>query len=196
MSDKVTDIAMEKLKEDESFKKALEVFESAQDKSQKLVEKLMDVIMKELPDITDHNASIQDSRVAYMTAKLAAAKALISLASFSYQQDDFIKALDNAHNCVYNELIPMLMDKEPCGQCEECKNGNKSQCLQPKVREEYCESRFLPMLCGSLIEYDAWSEVLFNNIPSDKRDVDVLKDMNEEFQNKQIKKKGKPKSKK
>jgi len=195
MEDKTLDMAIEKLREDEDFQKALKMYQDMEEKSSETA----NIISKQIIDILDlqnPKQTIEESRRNMVIAKMTAAKVLATLSSFSYEEKDFMASLQNARECVQKELVPMLMHQEPCGQCEACKNGHSNRCINPKIRSAYCESRFLPLLSNALIEYDAWSEVLYSAIPSDKKDVDVLQDINDKFQNetKQVvkKRRGRP----
>jgi hypothetical protein len=182
MDQKMTDMAIEKLKADKDFQNALKKYEEAeslsQEKSAEMAKQLVEML-----HLDDAKQTIEDSRFNLLVAKMTAAKLLATMASFSYVEKDFMESLMNARKCVQEELVPMLMQKEPCGECEACKNGHPDRCIRPKVREAYCESRFLPLLSDALIEYDAWSEILYNNIPHDKRDIDILKDIDDKFNN-------------
>lgn len=185
---------MEMLNKDEDFQNALKKYEEAEKQSSEKANELSMKIIESF-SLQDINQTIENSRFNLLMAKMTAAKMLATLSSFSYEEKDFMDSLVRARECVQKEIVPTLMDVQPCGECEECKNGNKDKCLRPIVRSEYCESRFLPLLADALIEYDAWSEILYNHIPQEKRDIDVLKDMNEEFQdsiNIKHKKKGRP----
>lgn len=193
MNDQIMENVMQKLKEDPDFKKAIEKYQNIDNISQKKALEIADKLVADL-HLIDEDISIEEARDNIMIAKLSAAKALTALASFSYEEKDFMDAIDLSRHCVQNELVPMLMQEEPCGECENCRNGNPNLCIRPKVRESHVESRFLPLLAESLIEYDAWNEVLYNQIPQDKRDEDVLKDINDDFQNQIIRpKKGRKK---
>lgn len=180
MDQSITDKAIEKLRQDKDFQKALSKYEEAeklsQEHSARIAKDIVDILHLE-----DQKQTIEESRFNLIVAKMTAAKLLATLSSFSYIEKDFMDSLMNARKLVQEELIPMLMQKEPCGECEACKNGHQDRCIRPKVREAYCESRFLPLLSDALIEYDAWSEILYNNIPTDKRDIDILQDINDEF---------------
>ena len=194
MEQKAVDMAMQKLREDPDFKKALEKYEEAEKLSQEysaqLAKQLIDIL-----HLDNKQQTIEEARYNLVVAKMSAAKLLATISSFSYIEKDFMDSLIRARQCVQDELIPMLIQQEPCGECESCKNGHPEQCIRPHVRDEYCESRFLPLLSDALIEYDAWSEILYNNIPADKKDSDVLQDLTDDFNNEinQLKiKKGNP----
>lgn len=194
MDQSITDKAIEKLRQDKDFQNALSKYEEAE----KLAQEHSARIAKDIVDILhleDQKQTIEESRFNLIVAKMTAAKLLATLSSFSYIEKDFMDSLINARKLVQDELVPMLMQKEPCGECEACKNGHPDRCIRPKVREAYCESRFLPLLSDALIEYDAWSEILYNNIPTDKRDIDILQDINDDFQdtiNQTKKRRGRP----
>ena len=182
MDQNITDKAIEKLREDKDFQNALSKYEEAENRSQEYSAKITKDIV-EILHLEDSKQTIEDARFNLIIARMTAAKLLATLSSFSYIEQDFMDALTSARKLVQDELVPMLIQAEPCGECEACKNGHPDRCIKPHVREKYCESRFLPLLSDALIEYDAWSEILYNNIPSDKRDVDVLQDINDDFQN-------------
>ena len=182
MDQNITDKAIEKLREDKDFQNALSKYEEAEERSQEYSAKIAKDIV-EILHLEDSKQTIEDARFNLIIARMTAAKLLAILSSFSYIEQDFMDALTSARKLVQDELVPMLMQVEPCGECEACKNGHPDRCIRPHVREKYCESRFLPLLSDALIEYDAWSEILYNNIPSDKRDIDVLQDINDDFQN-------------
>lgn len=191
--------AIEKLREDPNFQAALKKFEEMDVKSQEYAEKLSNDIV-DLLGLNKQELTIDEARDNLLVARMTAAKVLATLSSFNYEEEEFINAITKARKCVTDELVPMLANAQPCGQCENCKNGHPDQCLNPQVRLDYTESRFLPLLSESLIEYDAWNEILYRAIPADETDADVLKDINPEFQiktNPPVKKKhGRPKKNK
>ena len=191
MEDQILAKIMTKLQEDPDFKNAITKYKLADDTSQKYALEIADKLVKDL-DLMNEDQTIENARFNLMIAKMSAVKVLAALASFSYEEKDFMDAIEMSRQCVQEEIVPLLMQQEPCGECENCKNGKPNLCIQPKVRETHIESRFLPLLSEALIEYDAWNETLYNNIPADKRDEDVLQDINDEFQNSIIRaKKGK-----
>lgn len=195
----IEDEAMKKLEEDEHFQKALAQFKEADNKSTEYSQSMAEQIVKML-DLGNQKLTIEQARLNHLTAKLAAAKLLATLSSFNYDETDFNRMIHKANDVVVNELMPMLLDRQPCGECDECKNGHPEKCLNPIIRNELVESRFLPLLAESMIRYDAWSEILYRNIPSELKDEDVLDDINDKFHNavngSNKKRPGRPKKKK
>lgn len=194
MDQSITDKAIEKLREDKDFQNALNKYEEAERLAQEYSANFAKEIVSIL-HLEDSKQTIENARFNLIVAKMTAAKLLATLSSFSYLEKDFMEALINARKLIQDEIVPTLMQKEPCGECEACKNGHPELCIKPNVRESYCESRFLPLLSDALIEYDAWSEILYNSIPADKRDSDILKDIDDEFHdavNQPKKKRGRP----
>ncbi len=194
MDQSLADKAMEQLRQDKDFQNALSKNEEAEKKSQEYSANIAKDLIAIL-HLEDQKQTIEDARFNLIIAKMTAAKLLATLSSFSYLEKDFMDALINARKLIQEEIVPTLMQREPCGECEACKNGHPDNCIRPKVREAYCESRFLPLLSDALIEYDAWSEILYNTIPAEKRDVDILQDIDDEFHNtmnQTNKKKGRP----
>ena len=96
------------------------------------------------------------------TAILAAAKTLTRLASFMYQEEqEFLKDVRMAREAIVADVLPALLSPQPCGLCEECKNGHPEECIQPNVRAERTTSRFLPVLANMLLEYDLYNKILW-----------------------------------
>ena len=191
----MTEQVTEKLMEDKNFQKGYKQYQDLDTKSQELsvkyVKDIMTILELDKPDIT-----IERYRHNLLLAKFTVAKILATLSSFNYEENDFHDAMDRARHCVAEELVPMLINEEPCGECKNCKDGKPDECLNPKIRTKHCESRFLPVLCEALIDYDIWNEILYRSIPSDLKDEDILGDLDDEFHNKTFakpKKRGRPK---
>lgn len=157
----------DKLREDEKFQKALDKYKKAEELSSEKAKVLAEELIQSFA-LKDSSQTIEEARFGLVVAKMAASKILATLSSFSYEEKTFMESLDNARRCVQEELIPMLINAQPCGECEECKNGHPEKCIRPNIRNAYCESRFLPLLCNSLIEYDAFSEILYTNIEEEE----------------------------
>ena len=190
-----TEKITEKIMQDEHFKKGYSEYQALDAKSQELSVKYVEDIANIL-ELNKSDVTIEQYRHNLLLAKFTVAKILATLSSFNYEESDFMQAMERARRCTAEELVPMLINQEPCGECEECKNGKPNECLNPNIRSEYCESRFLPLLCEALIDYDIWNEILYHNIPSDLKDEDILGDLDDEFKNSMApkpKKKGRPK---
>lgn len=192
----LTEQAMSKLKDTPEFKESMLRFGEADEKSQQMCVDLANNIIN-LLELDNDKLTVEQARFNLLVAKLVFAKALATLSSFNYEEPDFLQAMERARHCVAEELVPMLINEQPCKQCDECKKGNFNNCIHPIVRSEYCESRFLPILCEALIEYDVWNEILYYKIPAELTDSNVLGDLDEEFHDKmnvhkQKKKRGRP----
>lgn len=95
------------------------------------------------------------------TAILAVAKSLSHLTSYMYDtEEEFLLDVKKARTATVSDIIPALLDPQPCGNCENCKNGNPMDCEFPIVRGDYTTSRFLPILCNMIIEYDLFNKIL------------------------------------
>lgn len=95
------------------------------------------------------------------TALMAVAKTLTHLTSYLYDtEEEFLNDVQKARTSVVTDIIPALLDPTPCGICENCKDGKPYECINPKVRGDYTETRFLPLICNMLIEYDMFNKVL------------------------------------
>lgn len=96
------------------------------------------------------------------TAVLATAKALSALTSYMYDsEEEFLIDVRKARTTVVSDVIPALLDPQPCGLCDNCKNGDPLNCMNPKVRGDYTTSRFIPIVANMLIEYDLYNKVLY-----------------------------------
>lgn len=136
------------------FEEYAELNKRAEEKASQMAEDM-------IKDIIVNGKKGEDNMtVALMTT----AKLLTHLASYFYDTpDEFVKAVDKARHSVTEDIIPALLDPQPCGNCPNCQNGKKDECTTPVVRTEYTQSRFLPVLCNMLIEYDIFNKVLWMN---------------------------------
>jgi hypothetical protein len=105
---------------------------------------------------------------------MATSKMLSYLSSYLYDnEEEFLNDVKRARASVVSDVIPALLHPEPCGECEECKNGNFEECINVKTTPEYTTSRFLPLLCNMLIEYDIFNKVLWiNTVATEEEDKD------------------------
>ena len=94
-------------------------------------------------------------------AILAVAKSLSHLSSYLYDtEEEFLADVKKARTSTVSDIIPALLDPQPCGECMSCKNGKPMECINPTVRGDYTTSRFLPILCNMIIEYDLFNKIL------------------------------------
>ena len=108
------------------------------------------------------------------------AKSLSHLASYLYDtEEEFLTDVKKARTSVVSDVIPALLDPQPCGLCEQCKNGNEMECINPKVRGDHTTSRFLPILCNMVIEYDLFNKILHMHTVG-KQEQDVALEKNKE----------------
>ena len=159
------------LQHDEDTQKGISTYNKMDTRAvaiaQEITKAMIDNIVKEE---NDFNLSL---------AILSISKSLVQLTSFMYDtEEEFLQAMQKARQCIVSDMIPALLDPQPCGNCEECKNGNPDECLNPVVRADYTQSRFLPLICGNLIEYDLFNKVLYMHTVQ-KESVDVASERKE-----------------
>ena len=95
---------------------------------------------------------------------MAAAKTLTYLSGYLYDEEkEFLDDVQLARQAVVSDVIPALLHVKPCGECENCKNGNPEECMNPHITPEYTTSRILPIIANMLIEYDTFNKVLWIN---------------------------------
>ena len=75
-------------------------------------------------------------------------------------EEEFLMDIKKARTSTVSDVIPALLDPQPCGNCLACKDGNPLECETPQVRGDYTTSRFLPLLCNMVIEYDLFNKIL------------------------------------
>lgn len=141
------------LSEDKDMQEGLEQYNALDEKANAVAQEITKAMVENIvKEENDFNLS---------TAVLGVSKSLIQLASFLYDsEEEFLVAMKRARNLVVSDVVPMLVDAHPCGSCENCKNGKTDECLNVKINTENTQSRFLPLLCGMLIEYDLFNKVL------------------------------------
>ena len=152
---------------DEGIKEFDNVSSAASDISKQIVTQLTDKIIKENNGETFN----------LTTSILAASKSLAGLASYLYDsEEEFIRDLQLAREAATDIIIPALLQQVPCGECEECRNGNPDGCINPNAREYLTTSRFLPILCAMIIEYDYFNKIVYTHISaaSEQEDQDVV----------------------
>lgn len=142
------------LAEDKDMQNALDKYNSIDEKA--------NAVAQEITKAMVENVVKEENEFNLSTAILGVSKSLVQLSSFLYNsEEEFIVAMRRARELVVSDVVPVLVDAQPCGSCENCKNGNQEECLNIKINEENTQSRFLPMLCGMLIEYDLFNKVVY-----------------------------------
>lgn len=171
----------EALQRDPKYREGLKKYQECTEKgaavAEEIATKLVESIVKK-----EENFNIT-------TAMLSVAKALTHLSSYLYDtEDEFLADIKKARTCVVTDIIPALLNPQPCGKCEACKNGKPYECETPDVRGDYTATRFLPLVCNMLIEYDLFNKILHmytvgaeeSGSPSNKGSVDVAPGVNKE----------------
>lgn len=141
------------LAEDKDMQEALSQYNS--------IDEQANAVAQEITKAMVENIVKEESNFNLSSALLGVSKSLVQLSSFLYDtEEEFLVAMKRARELVVSDLVPMLVDAHPCGECENCKNGNQDECLHIKINTENTQSRFLPLLCGMLIEYDLFNKVV------------------------------------
>ena len=146
------------LMEDEHFKEGATEYERIMEQSMNISEEITSALIKEIVKKTDTGEKA--NTLTLTTAIMATAKTLINLSSYVYETEDELKdIIIKARETVVNTVIPALLNPQPCGECPECKNGQP--CSNPKMDTEMLQTRTLPILCASLLEYDLWNKTMY-----------------------------------
>lgn len=141
----------------EGMKKYNEIDKKALQVSQEISKALIDNIVKDDAEKPDEYKQFN-----LTSAILAVSKSLIQLASMMYDsEEEFLLSTKHARELVVDKVIPSLLDPQPCGICDNCKNGKPEECINPELQSDDTQTRFLPILCGMLIEYDLFNKVLY-----------------------------------
>ena len=140
----------------------------------KIIEKKANDVAEEISSTLIESIVKDNDKFNISTAILAVAKCFSHLASYLYDtEDEFLTDVRKARTAIVSDIIPALLNPQPCGLCEECKNGNSQECLNPSVRGDYTTSRFLPILCNMLIEYDLFNKIVYMHTVGKENDVAV-----------------------
>lgn len=143
----------EALEHDENVQLGLEAYKQMELKANSVAEEISSTLIESIVKEQDKfNISV---------AVLAVAKSLSHLASYLYDtEEEFLMDVKKARTATISDVIPALLDPQPCGECLSCKDGKPMECQMPQVRGDYTTSRFLPVLCNMVIEYDLFNKVL------------------------------------
>lgn len=163
----------EALNKDSNFQSGLDEYKSIEQTANSVAEEisstLVDSIVKE------------QGKFNITTAILAVAKSLSHLASYLYDtEEEFLIDVKKARTSTVSDVIPALLDPQPCGNCESCKNGNPMECINPVVRGDHTTSRFLPVLCNMIIEYDLFNKVMYMHTADKENKESTIDEASEE----------------
>lgn len=155
----------EALKHDENIQLGLEEYKTIEQKANSVAEEISSTLIETIVK--------EEGKFNISTAIMAVAKSLSHLSSYLYDtEEDFLIDVKKARTSVISDIIPALLDPQPCGYCESCKNGNHMDCINPEVRGDYTTSRFLPILCNMIIEYDLFNKILHMHTVGKEASVD------------------------
>lgn len=143
----------EALERDENIQVGLEEYKKMEQKANTIAEDISSSLIESIVK--------EEGKFNITEAILAVAKSLSHLASYLYDtEEEFLADVLKARTATVSDIIPALLDPQPCGECESCKNGNPMDCVNPQVRGDYTTSRFLPVLCNMIVEYDLFNKIL------------------------------------
>ena len=143
----------EALERDESIQAGMNEYRTMEQKANSVAEEISSTLIESIVK--------EEGKFNISTAILAVAKSLSHLTSYMYDtEEEFLIDVRKARTATVSDIIPALLDPQPCGNCEDCKNGNPLDCQNPIVRGDYTTSRFLPILCNMIIEYDLFNKIL------------------------------------
>jgi hypothetical protein len=153
---------------DEKLENGYKEYNDIENTADELAKEYSSMLLEKL--VKENNAEKFNLSVLLM----ATSKMLSYLSSYLYDnEEEFLNDVKRARASVVSDVIPALLHPEPCGECEECKNGNFEECINVKTTPEYTTSRFLPLLCNMLIEYDIFNKVLWiNTVATEEEDKD------------------------
>lgn len=143
----------EALKNDENVQAGLQEYQQLEQKANSVAEEISSTLIESIVK--------EQGKFNISTAILAVAKSLSHLASYLYDtEEEFLLDVKKARTSTVSDIIPALLNPQPCGHCLQCKDGNPLECEMPQVRGDYTTSRFLPVLCNMIIEYDLFNKIL------------------------------------
>ena len=135
----------------------------------KIIEQKANDVAEEISSTLVESIVKNNDKFNLSMAILAVAKCFGHLASYMYDtEEEFLTDVRKSREAVVSDIIPALLNPQPC---EECKNGNPQECLNPNVRGDYTTSRFIPLLCNMLIEYDLFNKVVYMYTAGKENDV-------------------------
>lgn len=163
----------EALKRDENTQAGLEEYKRMEQKANSVAEEISANLIESIVK--------QEGKFNISEAILAVAKSLSHLASYLYDtEEEFLMEVKKARTATVSDVIPALLDPQPCGNCMSCKDGNPMECITPVVRGDYTTSRFLPILCNMIIEYDLFNKILHMHTAGKVSEIDEAAEVNNE----------------
>lgn len=161
MEPKTTNLDMDiekALIEDEAFKEGTEQYERMMEQAQSISEEITSALITEIIKKTDTGEKA--NTLTLSTAILASAKTLINLSSYVYENEtEFREVIKEAREAVIEKIIPAMLNPQPCGICPECKSGQP--CTNPVMETRLLQTKTLPIVSASLIEYDLWNKMMY-----------------------------------
>ncbi len=163
----------EALKRDENMQAGLEEYKKMETQANNVAEEISSTMIESIVK--------EQGKFNISVAILAVAKSLSHLASYLYDtEEEFLTDVKKARTATISDVIPALLDPQPCGNCPSCKDGNPMDCVNPQVRGDYTTSRFLPILCNMIIEYDLFNKILhMYTVGKEQHDEAVISDKEE-----------------
>lgn len=143
----------EALNRDENVQAGLDEYKRMEQKANSVAEEISSTLIESIVK--------EEDKFNITTAILAVAKSLSHLSSYLYDtEEEFLIDVKKARTATVSDVIPALLDPQPCGNCMSCKDGKPMECMNPQVRGDYTTSRFLPVLCNMVIEYDLFNKIM------------------------------------
>lgn len=143
----------EALNRDENVQSGLDEYKRMEQKANSVAEEISSTLIESIVK--------EEDKFNITTAILAVAKSLSHLSSYLYDtEEEFLIDVKKARTATVSDVIPALLDPQPCGNCMSCKDGKPMECMNPQVRGDYTTSRFLPVLCNMVIEYDLFNKIM------------------------------------
>lgn len=143
----------EALEKDENIQAGLNEYKEMELKANSIAEEISSTLIESIVKEND--------KFNITTAIMSVAKSLSHLTSYLYDtEDEFLADVMKAREAVITDVIPALLNPQPCGNCVSCKDGKPMECINPEVRGDYTTTRFLPILCNMIIEYDLFNKIL------------------------------------
>jgi hypothetical protein len=148
------------LEEDNNYKEGSNEYQRIMELATETSEEIAAALIQEVVKKTDDGS--KENALTLSTAILACAKAMVNLASYAYDtEEEFKEDIIKSRKAIVDTVIPALLDPQPCGECEECKNGSPMSCVNPDLNTEMLQTRVVPILANALVEYDTWNKVMY-----------------------------------